>query len=128
MRMLKAWAVAAALLVLLVPSARAQMGMPDARQMSGMPLPVAEMPVGTITIRVVRGNVANTIPNQPVELTVDGENRHAKTDATGHAAFDHLKAGATVKARTTVGTEVIESQEFTVPPAGGIRMMLVATE
>lgn len=126
MKLGTALVVAAALLVLPIPSALAQMGMPDARQMSGMPLPVGDMPVGTITIRVVRGNVANTIPDQLVELTVDGVKKDVKTDPTGHATFDGLKPGATVKARTTVGKEVIESEEFSVPPSGGIRMMLVA--
>ena len=33
-----------------------------------------------------------------------------------------------MKLRTTVGKEVIDSQEFGVPPSGGIRVMLVASE
>lgn len=128
MTRLKALAISAALLAVAAPSARAQMGMPDAKQMSGMPLAVGEMPVGTVTIRVVRGSVANTIPDQPVELTVDGVRKEIRTDATGHATFEGLKPGATVKARTTLGGEVLQSEEFTVPPSGGIRMMLVGTE
>ena len=66
MRLLKALAIAAAIVVLSIAPSYAQMGMPDAKQMSGMPLPVPDMPAGTVTVRVVRGNVANTIPNQPV--------------------------------------------------------------
>ena len=30
--------------------------MPDARQMSGVPLPVPDLAPGTVTVRVVRGN------------------------------------------------------------------------
>jgi len=106
----------------------AQMGMPDARQMSGMPLPVGDMTPGTVTVRVVRGNVANVIPGQKVDLTVGGETRTAQTDASGHASFENLKIGATVKARTVVAGQTLDSQEFQVPGQGGIRLMLVATD
>ena len=41
--------------------------MPDPKQMSGRPLPVADLPAGTVTVRVVRGSMANVIPDQPVE-------------------------------------------------------------
>lgn len=108
--------------------ASAQMGMPDAKQMSGMPLPVGDITPGTVTVRVVRGDVSNTIPGQNVELTINGETRTAKTDDAGRATFEGLKIGAMATVRAVVGHETLDSQEFQVPPQGGIRVMLVATD
>jgi hypothetical protein len=112
----------------LAASASAQMGMPDPKQMSGMPLPVGEMTPGTVTVRVVRGNVANIIPNQAVELAINGETKTGKTDESGRATFENLKIGATVRVRAIVGSETLDSQEFQVPDQGGIRVMLVASD
>ncbi len=108
--------------------AAAQGGMPDAKQMSGMPLPVADLTPGTVSVRVVRGNVSNTIARQKVDLTANGETRTSQTDETGHATFEGLKIGAAVTVRAVVGTETLDSQEFQVPAQGGIRLMLVATD
>lgn len=108
--------------------ASAQMGMPDARQMSGMPLPMGDMTPGTVTVRVVRGNVSKTIPNQKVELTIGSETRTAQTDESGRATFENLTIGGTVKVRSVVGSETLDSQEFQVPPQGGVRIMLVASD
>jgi hypothetical protein len=102
--------------------------MPDPKAMSGMPLPVGDLPAGTVTARVIRGQLSNPIDAQTVELTGAGESKTAKTDNTGRATFSSLTPGARVKLRTTVGSETIESQEFEVPAAGGIRVMLVATD
>lgn len=99
--------------------------MPDPRQMSGVPLPVSDLPAGTVTVRVVRGALSNPITNQPVELT-GGANR--TTNDAGRAEFTGLAPGARVKAVTVVDGERLESQEFAVPPSGGIRVMLVATD
>ena len=51
-----------------------------------------------------------------------------KTDESGRAQFDDVPPGATVKATTEVDGERLESQEFPAPAAGGIRLMLVATD
>jgi hypothetical protein len=110
----------------------AQMGgssqMPDPKQMSGRPLPVGDLPVGTVTVRVVRGSMANVIPNQPVELSGGPSPVTASTNEQGRAEFPGLRPGTTVKATTTVNGERIESQEFAVPASGGIRVALVATD
>jgi hypothetical protein len=110
----------------------AQMGgssqMPDPKQMSGRPLPVGDLPVGTVTVRVVRGSMANVIPNQPVELSGGPSPVTASTNDQGRAEFPGLRPGTTVKATTTVNGERIESQEFAVPASGGIRVALVATD
>jgi hypothetical protein len=112
-------------IVVLGTSALAQM--PDPKQMSGMPLPVADLSPGTVTARVIRGQLSNPVDGQAVDL-VGGATKTEKTDATGHATFSGLTPGTRVKLRTTVGSETIESQEFEVPAAGGIRVMLVATD
>lgn len=102
--------------------------MPDPKQISGVPLPVADVPVGTVTVRVIRGQLSNVLPGQPVTLTVGDTPKTATSDAAGRATFDGLAPGAHAKATVTVDGEKIESQEFDVPPAGGIRLMLVATD
>lgn len=102
--------------------------MPDPKQMSGIPLPVPDVPVGTVTVRVIRGQLTNPLPGQTVELTVAGASRTAQTDDAGRATFSGLPTGARAKAAVTVAGERIESQEFTVAPSGGTRLMLVATD
>lgn len=101
--------------------------MPDPKQMSGVPLPTGEIPAGTVTVRVVRGSLANLVVAHPVELTGD-VTASAQTNDAGRAEFSGLKPGARVKAVTVVDGERLESQEFTLPPQAGIRVMLVATD
>ena len=101
--------------------------MPNPREMSGIPLPSGELPRGSVTVRVIRGSLSNPIPNQPVDLTV-GATVTARTNDAGRAEFAGLAPGVRVKAVTVVAGERLESQEFAVPPAGGIRVMLVATD
>jgi hypothetical protein len=109
-----------------VPPAGAQM--PDAKQMSGTPLPVNDLPPGTVAVRVVRGSMANVISGHPVELLGLPSPRTVKTNETGRAEFSGLAVGTRVKAVTTVDGERLESQEFPVPAAGGVRVALVATD
>lgn len=108
--------------------APAGMQIPDMKQMSGIPRPVGDLPNGAITVRVVRGSLSNNIANQEVELSVGGTIHREKTDDTGHVEFKGLPVGAAVKALAVVDGERLESQEFTVPTQGGVRLMLVATD
>jgi hypothetical protein len=108
------------------PAVHAQM--PDARQMSGVPLPVADLAPGTVTVRVVRGAITNVISGQLVELTGGPSTLSAKTNDAGRAEFTGLVPGTKVRATTTVNGERLESQEFTVPATGGTRVALVATD
>lgn len=101
-------------------------GMPDARMMSGIPMPMADVPDGAVSVRVVRGEISNVLPGQQVELLVDGKTRTAKTDDGGRAQFTGIGAGSNIKAVVTVGGERIESQAFTMPGMGGIRLLLAA--
>ncbi len=100
--------------------------MPDARQMSGIPLPVADLAPGTVTVRVVRGTMTDAIADQVVELSGGPTPRSARTNDAGRAEFTGLAAGTRVKAVTSVDGQRLESQEFAVPAAGGIRLALVA--
>jgi hypothetical protein len=119
------WLIVALFLSGAVPAAQ----MPDPKQMSGMPLPVSDIPVGTVTVRLIRGQLTNPLPGETVELAGPGMSpRTAKSDESGRAQFTGLTPGTRVKASTTISGERIESQEFEVPSAGGIRLMLVATD
>jgi hypothetical protein len=117
------------LLALTMPAAAALVAqeMPNPRQMSGVPLPVSDVPTGTVTVRVIRGSFANPVSSQTVEIVGAGSPATATTNDIGRAEFSGLKPGTRVKAAATVAGERLESQEFTVPATGGIRLILVAS-
>lgn len=101
--------------------------MPDARQMSGVPLPWPDSPVGSLTVRVIRGALTNPIVNQTVEITGGAASKQS-TNESGRAEFTGLAPGTRVTAFTVVDGQRIESQEIVLPAAGGIRVMLVAAD
>jgi hypothetical protein len=119
--------VAVVMLVCSAAIASAQQ-MPDPKKISGVPLPVADVPTGTVTVRVIRGQLSNALPGQTVELSGAGSPRTATTDAAGRAQFSGLAPGTRVKASVTVNGERIDSREFDVPADSGTRLMLVATD
>jgi hypothetical protein len=105
--------------------------MPDAKEMSGIPRPVDDLPNGTVSVRLIRGSLSNNLPGHPVDLHVGPKVITVKTDENGRAEFKNLitgTAGAMVKATADVDGEHLESQEFPAPTRGGIRMLLVATD
>jgi hypothetical protein len=123
------WAIAVVGgLCVLSASLFAQFQMPDAKQMSGIPRPVTDLPNGSISVRLIRGDLSNNIVNHPVELHAGSKVVTVKTDENGRAQFDGVAAGTAVTAIATVDGERLESQEFPVPPQGGVRLMLVATD
>jgi hypothetical protein len=101
--------------------------MPDPKQMSGVPLPTGDLPVGTITVRVIRGSLTIPILNQVVQIT-GGATASSTTNESGRAEFSGLTPGTRIKAFTEVDGERVESQEIQIPAAGGVRVMLVATD
>ena len=107
---------------------RAQFQMPDPKQMAGIPRPVTDLPDGTVSVRLIRGQLSNNISNFPVELQVGSQVRTAKTDESGRAEFGSLPAGQTLKAVAVVDGERLESEAFPAPARGGIRLLLVATD
>ena len=117
---------ALALLLLVLPAgASAQ---PDPRQMSGIPLPDAEMNDGTVSVRVIRGQLSNNVPDQVVELRSGDIVEEATTDAEGRATFATLNPGQQVQAATELDGERIESLPFAAPGRGGVRLMLVGAD
>jgi len=104
----------------------AQVAMPDAGQMSGVPLPAPELPDAAITVRVVRERMGNNLPGQEVALVTPDGRVTGVTDDQGRAQFMAVPAGASVTAEVTVDGETIRSQPFTVPSTGGVRVALVA--
>ena len=98
---------------------------PDPRQMSGFPLPDGELSDGTITVRVIRGQLSNNVPNHPVELHQGDAVATVDTDANGRASFITLSPGSEVYAVTELDGQRLESQRFPIPWRGGIRVMLV---
>src|SRR5262245_8396183 len=95
----------------------AQFQMPDPRVMSGIPRPDEAQPSRTVSVRVIRGELSNNLPNQPVDLLVNGTPQTVRTGEDGRAQFTDLVPGARLKAVTVVDGERIESQEFAAPGA-----------
>ena len=116
------------LCALVASGASAQFQMPDPREMSGIPRPVDDLPNGAISVRLIRGSLANNIVNHPVKIVGGGKELTVKTDENGRAQFNDVTPGATVKAVADVNGEHLESREFPAPTRGGIRLMLVATD
>jgi hypothetical protein len=119
--------VAAMLLAVALVAPPAGSAQPNPAEMSGVPLPVAEMATGTVTVRVIRGSFANPVPSLTVELTDGTATRRATTDDAGRAEFAGLSPDARVTARAVVAGQPLTSQTFTVPASGGMRLVLVAT-
>jgi len=106
-------------------------GGPDLRAISGRPLPDAGMPTGTISVRVARKIPSNAVAGAEVTALVKNEGgdirkRTAKTDGSGRALFEGVAPGSQFVAQVSVDGEALATQEITVPPAGGIRTMLIA--
>ncbi|MDE3153482.1 MAG: hypothetical protein KGN76_00145 [Acidobacteriota bacterium] len=116
----------AGLAALLAPPARAQTGMPDPRQMSGIPRPDDNTPDGTVVVRVIRGSFAYNAVGQPVRLVADdGTSKTIQTDQEGHATFTGFAPGVSVMAETDLDGEHLVSDKFPFPQKGGVILMLV---
>ncbi len=102
--------------------------MPDPKQMAGIPRPVDDLPNGTVSVRLIRGQLSNNISGHPVELHDGSKVTTVNTDENGRAEFKGLAPGTAVKFSADVDGEHLESKEFPAPGRGGIRLMLVATD
>jgi hypothetical protein len=121
--------------LLTATAARAQMpgtggttGMPDARVMSGIPRPDRTTTPGTISVRLVRGQLANFVPGHPVEFIVNGTSQTVTTDSGGRAVLSGVAPGATVHVLATVDGARLDSQDFQAPPDAGVLLLLVAAD
>ncbi len=91
----------------------------------GRPLPSDDLPIGTITVKVVAGAPSKVVVGVDVTLTVNGTPRVARTDEGGRANFPGLPPGATVQARVfDEDKKAIVSEAFAVAGSGGSRVML----
>ena len=120
-----------ALLALVLAPSVALAQMPDLRSMSGKPLPVPDLPAGTVTVRVVRQTPANAAAGLTVTATVKasgGEvrSRTVTTAGDGRAQFEGLPPGSEFHATVTVDDEELQTERFALPPQGGVRIMLIA--
>ena len=118
----------ATVLAVLLCAVTAAAQMPDARQMSGIPRPDPQLATGTLTVRVARGSFANPVDSLTVELAAGGSPKQATTNGEGRAEFTGIAPGTTVKASAMVAGEKLESQEFTMPSSGGVRLALIAVD
>src|SRR5262245_25266033 len=109
----------------LASSAIAQQ-MPDPSQMAGRPLPAPELQTGVVSVRVVRERMGNNVANHPVSLKAANRTLNGTTDAQGRAAFGDIPPGTRITVETVVDGETLRSQEFEVPPSGGVRVALIA--
>lgn len=100
--------------------------MPDVRQMSGIPMPSGDVAPGSVSVRLVRGELTNNIVGHPVELRAGEKTLASKTDENGRALFAGLAPGVELQAVAVVDGERVASQPFQLPPTSGIRMILVA--
>ena len=110
---LVAAAFAGALAAGLLGATTAAAQVPDLTSMSGIPLPMTDVPAGTASVRVVRFDMAHPVIALEVTLhpTGAGQVRRLKTDSTGRATFESLGNDEFV-ARTTVDGRELRSQPF----------------
>lgn len=115
-----------AIVMLASVSALAQPMMIDPSKMSGIPRPDPQVPAGTITVRLIRGQLTNRMPGIDVGLVgADGKTQKQKTDAEGRATFAGLTAPGPYTAKATDGVEELASQPIELQSDMGSRVMLV---
>ena len=76
--------------------------MPDPSLINGRAIPAADLPAGTVTVRVVREAIGNNMPGQQVRVTVGRTTQTATTDEQGRAEFKTLPRGADAVAEVAV--------------------------
>ena len=113
-------------------------GMPDPRQMSGISRPQPGDPAGQLTIRVVRGQMSNNVPDHPVHLVgyaSDGSITRVtqRTDVAGRVVFqglvqDKIAYYAMTDLPRQLGdrtvSDRVRSGLIMMPPEVGLRLLL----
>lgn len=90
----------------------------------GVPRPMDTLPTGTMTVRVVAGEMSTPKVGVEVRLSVDGTVRKALTNEQGRARFEGLKPGAMVKATADGEAGEIASNTFPIPGDTGVAVLL----
>jgi hypothetical protein len=115
-----------AAILLFSAGAMAQPMMIDPSKMSGIPRPDPQVPPGTITVRLIRAQLANRMVGVQVGLAgPDGKITTQKTDENGRATFSGLPIPGPYQARSTDGVEELTSQPIELQADMGSRVMLV---
>lgn len=113
-------------------------GMPDPRQMSGISRPQPGDPAGQLTVRVVRGQMSNNVPDHPVHLigyAADGSITRItqRTDVAGRVVFqgltpDKIAYYAMTDLPRQLGdravSDRVRSGLIMMPPEVGLRLLL----
>jgi hypothetical protein len=97
---------------------------------ASVPLPVGDLPVGTVSVRITRPSMSDAIADADVVgfwTTPDGKTKllTVKTGSDGRAMFSNLPVGSTFTAKATVEGETLATQSFVVPDQGGTRFLMV---
>lgn len=91
----------------------------------GKPLPSPDLPVGTVSVRIVAGSAASPVVGTDVTLIVNDTPRVARTDSAGRATFGGLPAGANVIAHVTDEDKADHASDaFALPADSGVRLMI----
>jgi len=96
----------------------AQTQMPNFREMSGRPLPSADVPPGSLTVRVARGSFDKSVGGHVVDVNVDGQSRTVTTADDGRALVSGLRAGSTVRVSTMLDGVRLDSQPIPIALTG----------
>lgn len=91
----------------------------------GKPLPSPDLPVGTVSVRIVAGSAASPVVGTDVTLVVNDTPRVARTDSAGRATFGGLPAGAKVVAHVNDEDKTDHASDaFALPADSGVRLMI----
>lgn len=90
----------------------------------GQPLPDPRLTAGTVSVRVVAGEISKPAADVPVTLTVGGKPKIVKTDASGRAQFDGIAAKARITVSLPSTAPELARSTFLMPDAGGVRLFL----
>jgi hypothetical protein len=90
----------------------------------GQPLAAADLGAGTVSVRVIAGDMSAAVAGTDVTLLVDGAPRTARTQSDGRALFSGVPAGAKVQATIAGEQGEVASAEFQLPADTGVKLML----
>jgi hypothetical protein len=114
-------AVAGLGLALAAAPAPARAQMQDAL---GKPLPASDLPDGTVTVRLIKGDPAEPYVGTDVILSAGQSKLTARTDAEGRATFPRTPAATELVASARTPEGEVTSDPFSLPEKGGVRLML----
>lgn len=103
----------------------AQLAHAQPRSALGQPLPDANLPIGTVSVRVLEGTPSKPAANVVVTLAITGgKSRSIATDGSGRAVFDGVAAKSRVTVSVPSKAPDLARSTFLIPETGGYRLML----